>query len=109
MKNGLGLGVDRYHLVSGIPIIPETIDYMAALGIADDSTIYFSSTPQQITGSAMWTAVNMLGIRWKTALGLPLTVNNLSTKIDTLYPFMGGTAATCKFNYCNLALHVAAC
>ena len=36
----------------------ETTAYMNALAIADDSTVYYSGTPQEITGAAIWTAID---------------------------------------------------
>ena len=34
-------------------------------------------------------------------MSLTLGVNNLSTKFDTIYPFIGGTASAHKYNLCN--------
>lgn len=82
---------------------PETTAYMAALGIADDSTIYFASTSFEITGAEQWTAINDFYVYLKNHYGLTLGVNNLSTVIDAVYPAMGGTASTCKFNCLNPA------
>ena len=77
---------------------PETMAYMSAVGVPNDSTIYYSSTAYEITGSAMWLAVDNLCIALKTAFSLTLGESNLSTKFDAFYPLIGGTSTTVKWN-----------
>lgn len=82
---------------------PETTAFMNALGIAADSTVYFASTAYEITGRNQWIALNEFVVDLKTAFSLTLGVSNLSTKFDAIYPFMGGTSTTCKYNLINPA------
>jgi hypothetical protein len=77
---------------------PETIDYMNAISIPNDSTIYYSGTAQEITGSAIWTAVNNFAIALKNEYSLSLGANNLSTYFPAIWLMIGGTATTHKFN-----------
>ena len=71
----------------------ETIAYMNAIGIADDSTIYYSGTPQQITGNGLWLAVNDFFLESKP--------NTWYTKCNSLHPYIGGTADRHKYNALN--------
>jgi len=68
----------------------DTIAFMDAVGIADDSTVYYTGTPQEITGSEMWDAID-------TAV-LDLKSNGFWDDIPFFYPFVGGTAARHKWN-----------
>lgn len=77
---------------------PETIAFMTAVGVPNDSTTYYGSTAYEITGSAMWTALDGLCLSLKTAFSLTFGESNLSTKFDAFYPLIGGTATTCKYN-----------
>ena len=72
---------------------PVTINYMNVLGIGNDSTIYYASTPQQITGAGLWTAVNNLVIALKS--------NGIWDRTSAIYPYVGGTAERHKFNLKN--------
>lgn len=74
---------------------------MTAIGIADNSTVYYGSTAYEITGIQIWDAVDSFVTTLKTFLGLTLGVNNLSTVFDALYPFIGGSSTTHKFNLVN--------
>lgn len=74
----------------------ETIAYMNALGIADDSTIFYSGTPQQITGNGFWVAVNNFVLSLKT-IGWS-KFNGLA-----IYPRIGGTASRHAINLVNPA------
>jgi len=71
----------------------ETTAYMNAVGIVDDSTVYYSGTPQEITGAEMWSAINNYVVAMKNAAIL--------SKMKAIYPFIGGTAATHKWNLKN--------
>jgi hypothetical protein len=66
---------------------------MNVLGIGNDSTIYYASTPQQITGAGLWTAVNNLVIALKS--------NGIWNRTSAIYPYVGGTAERHKFNLKN--------
>lgn len=77
---------------------PETIAYFNAAGIAADSTVYFASTAYEITGLELWAALDAFVVSAKTALGLTLKANNLSTRFIFLYPRIGGTAARHAIN-----------
>mgnify|MGYP006935503683 CR=1 FL=1 len=81
---------------------PETEAYLDVIGIVNSvDTTYYSSTAQEITGRAIWTAVDAFVVSLKASFSLTLGVNNLSTKIDAIYPFIGGTATAHKYNLCN--------
>jgi len=72
----------------------EAFDYatpfMTATGIPNDSTIYYSGTAQEITGAELWTAVQ--------DLVTGLDTNGTLELYDTIYPFVGGTLASHKYN-----------
>lgn len=61
----------------------DLINYMLALGIPYDNTVYYEGTPQEITGIGLWNAVSNLiddlkdGDAWDNAVGI--------------YPYLGGT------------------
>lgn len=80
---------------------PETIDYFAAIGIAEDATVYFASTIFEKTGKQLWRAINKFVVKIKTDKGLALGVNNLKDFIDVIHLFLGGTATRAKFNLSN--------
>jgi len=71
----------------------ETTAYMNAIGIPNDSTVYYATTPQETTGTALWTAVDTFVKGLKS--------NTILTKMKAIYPFIGGTAATHKWNLIN--------
>jgi hypothetical protein len=86
----------RSVFFKGIPVAlyePETIAYFNTLGIADDATVYFSATAYEKTGTQLWAAIETYVLALKTALSLTAGINNLSTRLGHLYPFIGGTAA----------------
>lgn len=74
---------------SAISYDQATIDYMNALGIADDATVYFDGA-QEKTGSELWAIVNSLVTSIKSA--------SLWDKLYIIYPYLGATAARNKFN-----------
>ena len=69
---------------------PDAQAYLEAVGIPNDSTIFYVSTPQEITGAEIWTAVNnyFLGIK----------ADGIYTKKKAIYLFIGGTASAHKYN-----------
>ena len=71
----------------------ETTTFMNAIGIADDTAVYYATTPQEITGAAIWTSVDTFVAALKT--------NSILSKMKAIYPFIGGTAATHKWNLMN--------
>jgi len=73
----------------------DALAYLAACGIPNDSTIYYLGTPQQRTGAQISTYLNDMVLSLKAA--------NLWSKFSALYPFLGGTATTHKFNLINPA------
>lgn len=85
----LMVGRHRY-----MPYEPETTAYLenADVNILNDATIYFPSTAQEITGAEIWAELDVFVISLKTALGLPLKQNNLSTRFGYIFPFIGGTS-----------------
>lgn len=68
----------------------DTMTFMTATGIPDDGTVYYSGTPQEITGHGMWVAIDN-GVK-----GLKL--NGTWDTYQAIYPFIGGTAFTHKWN-----------
>ncbi len=64
--------------------------FMLATGIPNDATIYYASTPQEITGKAMWTAVNNLVISLK--------MSGIWIKVKAFYPMVGGNSTSHKLN-----------
>ena len=77
---------------------PEVIRFLNAISVPNDSTIYFPSTAYQITGSAIWEALNTATESIKTAIGLTLKADNLSTKFKYIYPRIGGTSTAHRYN-----------
>ena len=71
----------------------ETTSYMNAVAIPNDNTVYYATTPQEITGAALWTSVDTFVAALKT--------NSILSKMKAIYPFIGGTAATHKWNLIN--------
>jgi len=64
--------------------------FLTATGIPNDGTIFFAGTPQEITGQNLSNAVNQLV--------LDLKGYGLWNKMHAIYPFVGGTSFTHKFN-----------
>jgi hypothetical protein len=64
--------------------------FLIATGIPNDGTVFYSGTAQQITGSAMHTAMH--------SLVSSLKIKGIWSKIKAFYPFIGGTSASHKFN-----------
>lgn len=79
------------HRRTGIPSLYDAnaLAYLQAAGINPAST-YYTGTPYQITGQAMWNATD--------ALIRALKSNNLWVRLQTLYPLLGGTLASCAVN-----------
>jgi hypothetical protein len=77
---------------------PETEAYLNAITISNDSTTYFGSTAYEILGSAIWSSLDACVVQIKTALGLTLGSNNLSTKFKFIYPRIGGTSTKHAYN-----------
>lgn len=90
----LGLGIKVKKLGGGAPPPPardpDTTAFMNATGIPDDSTVYYTGTPQEITGTGMWDAIDGLITDIKDA--------GLWSDLQAFYPFIGGTASTHKWN-----------
>lgn len=81
---------------------PETIEFMNALEIDRDSSIYFPGTSQEIDGYSQWLAINNFGVYAKDLLGLPKGVLNLRARlIGGVWPMMGGTSGRMIYNYLN--------
>jgi hypothetical protein len=83
----------QFYGITSFAFEAETIAYMNAIGIADDSTVYYSGTPQQITGNGLWLAVNSFFVESK-----PKT---WYTKCNSIHPYIGGTADRHKYNALN--------
>lgn len=68
----------------------DAIAYLTAAGIPNDSTVYFSGTPQEITGSEYWDHVSDFFIALKNA--------SIYTKAYWMRLGIGGTANIHKYN-----------
>jgi hypothetical protein len=64
--------------------------FLTATGIPNDGTIFFTGTPQEITGQNLSNAINQLVLDLKSY--------SLWSKMKAIYPIVGGTAFTHKFN-----------
>ncbi len=70
---------------------------MGALGILYDNTVYFNATPYQITGFQLWSYLNRHILELK-GIGAINTTVNFWDKFPAIYPYLGGTSSTNKFN-----------
>jgi hypothetical protein len=73
-----------------VPFEFETIAYMTAIGVTNDSTLYYQGTPQQTTGANLWLIVDSFVKGMKT--------NHLWNRLRAFYPCLGGTDNTHKIN-----------
>ena len=71
----------------------ETTAYMNAVGIPNDTTVYYATTPQEITGAAMWTAIDNYVKALKD--------NLIYSKFKAIYPLIGDTVLKMKWNLKN--------
>jgi hypothetical protein len=85
--------LNPYRFAVGASYEPETLNYMAAVGIADDSTVYYAGTPQEITGNGFYLAIDTFVKSLKT--------EGIFSKLKAVYPFIGGTADRHKWNLMN--------
>jgi len=74
-------------------IDPDAANYLAAVGIINDTTVYYAGTPQEITGAAIYTAMN-------TFVGA-LKSEGVYDKLKAVYPLIGGNAGNHKWNLIN--------
>jgi len=80
---------------------PETSAYLITIGIPNDNTIFYASTPQEITGAQIWTAVNNYVLALKAADIAGQNWDNIGTATCTVlrdYLFIGGTATRHAYN-----------
>jgi len=102
LRIGLGINRDKRRQTSaGASYQPETTTYLNTIGIVNGAAVYFPASPQEITGAAIWNAVDAFVVSSKTITGLTLGINNLSTKFPFIYLMIGGTAVTNKYNLCD--------
>ena len=71
----------------------DAANYLAAVGIINDATVYYAGTPQEITGSAIYTAMNNFVGTLKSA--------GVYAKLKAVYPLIGGNAGNHKWNLIN--------
>jgi len=71
----------------------DAANYLAAVGIINDATVYYAGTPQEITGAAIYTAMN-------TFVGA-LKSEGVYAKLKAVYPLIGGNAGNHKWNLIN--------
>lgn len=72
----------------------ETIEFMQAIGIPEDNTLYYPGTFQQITGAALWYAVDQLVVALKDG--------DIWPKMRALYVFIGGNSTTHSLNLVDI-------
>jgi hypothetical protein len=80
---------------------PETIEYLTFMDIDNDGTIYYENTPQEITGSQLWSAIDtyIYTLKMGNIAGPNWTNTPTATCIvlrDNLY--IGGTALRHSYN-----------
>lgn len=85
--------VNPYRFSTGASYEPETVNYLAAVGIADDATVYYSGTPQEKTGNGFYVAVDTYIKSLKT--------EGVFSKLKAVYPMIGGNAIAHKWNLMN--------
>jgi len=71
----------------------ETTSYMNVVGIPNDTTVYYATTTQEITGAAIWTAVDNYVKSLKD--------NLIYSKFKAIYPLIGDTVLQMKWNLKN--------
>lgn len=79
----------------------EVVNYMNFMGIANDATVYYASTPQEITGAQIWTAVNNYVLALKAADIAGVNWTNIATATCVMLRdnlFIGGTALRHSYN-----------
>jgi hypothetical protein len=101
LRMGYAINRGQRRFGSTISYQPETTAFLNALPIINGSTIYFPGTPQEITGAAIWSALDACVVEIKLAVGLILGQNNLSNRFKYIYPRIGGTATTNSYNLTN--------
>jgi hypothetical protein len=85
---------------SGVPSYTAdalTAPYMSAINVTDDTTVYFSGTPQEITGEKFTYDIDLLIKDLKTAT----SVSDLSTVFSAIYPRFGDSYDRIKYNLIN--------
>jgi len=68
----------------------DASSYLTAIGISNDGTHYFTSTPQEIRGDSIWMCVNRAFVKLKSF--------SLYSKLNAWWPFIGGTSTANKYN-----------
>ena len=71
----------------------DAANYLAAVGIINDATVYYAGTPQEITGAAIYTAMNNFVGTLKS--------EGVYAKLKAVYPLIGGNAGNHKWNLIN--------
>lgn len=82
--------INPYRFATGASYEPETLNYMASVGIADDSTTYYPGTAQQITGNGFYMAIDTFVKSLKT--------EGIFSKLKAVYPLIGGNASAHSWN-----------
>lgn len=88
-------------IASKDPYEPETKVFLNAISVPNDGTVYFPSTAYEITGANIWINLDECVKAIKTAIGLTLGTNNLSTKFKFIFPRIGGTSTSHRYNLVN--------
>lgn len=99
---GIGIGISPIFIQrtpsgGGTGFEQQTILFMTATQIPNDATVYFPATIYEITGSEYWIYVNDLFKNLK-GIGNVNPTYNLLPLILALYPLIGGTSNTIKYN-----------
>jgi len=69
----------------------ETTAYMNAVAIPNDTTVYYATTPQEITGAAIWTGID----------NYVKEVRAFYHKFKAIHPLIGDTVPKMKWNLKN--------
>jgi hypothetical protein len=85
-----GNGVTYNHSTSSeyTTIYPETTNYMNELGVPNDTTLYWTGTAQQVTGSEVWNGFNKAIHFLKT--------HNVYSNMYLWFPMFGNNATMCS-------------
>lgn len=86
---------------------PEVYPFMEAIGMPNSDFLYHEGTTYERSGKQFWTQINALIINWKASLGLPLDLKNLYSRLPLVYPTIGGTATSHKYNLSDPSKFVA--
>lgn len=77
-----------YIVVAEPDFLAETIAYMNAIGIVNDTTVYYEGTDYEVIGSEIWNGVDAFFT----------SISAFKTKFENMYLSIGGNSTRHKFN-----------